>query len=489
MESTLATRAERAFFGLSSFAASAGLPAPFAPCPASAQPLLLIGKADAELSGAFSYEFLNSPLSHPFEGRPGPGEPQPPLQRLGPGPTASWATSPIPPWSIPELFARVSQHLNAHVDVSAPVFGGVVFFAARENASLTVSGALGNARFNLDTTLDGSGSVLLKGSIHMPLLFDMHWRSLSFGYAFKPRPGCHWASRCTSTSSPPAPPGICGRICRAASPWAGTRATPPSWWIIRTTRCTAPPTAAYEGKAWSPEMAVGVGPVRLVSRMGARMSAKGHLDVTYSVPYFIDPGTFEPRFTEPDSFLASDNLRRLLDGETGKRNIHIKDRLILMLPQSHTVSVDILPGRLSLSYTKVFGRSPSTWSPQARVRRRSGRAGRRGGGGQRFGWMPEGFVDLDLSPRSDDLPERALRMVPCADIGVHSLNMSYRRRKPPAFGPVAAGMGRGPHRAHPGFRIHLGAPAGVLHGFFRVAVAGGADRGQLCVLIPERSAK
>ena len=36
---------------------------------------------------------------------------------------------------IPDFFARVSQRVNAHVDISAPVFGGIAFFAARENAS------------------------------------------------------------------------------------------------------------------------------------------------------------------------------------------------------------------------------------------------------------------------------------------------------------------------------------------------------------------
>ncbi|HLP42732.1 MAG TPA: hypothetical protein VK465_14580, partial [Fibrobacteria bacterium] len=34
---------------------------------ASAQPLLFIGKADAELSGAFSYDFLRSPLGRPTD--------------------------------------------------------------------------------------------------------------------------------------------------------------------------------------------------------------------------------------------------------------------------------------------------------------------------------------------------------------------------------------------------------------------------------------
>lgn len=326
---------------------------------------------------------------------------------------------------IPELFARVSQHLNAHVDVSAPLFGGVAFFAARENASLTVSGALGNARFNLDTTLEGSGSVLLKGSIHMPLLFDMHWRSLSFGYAFRPAPGIELGFQVhkhqfTARTSGDLRPDLSGRIS------VGGDAGNTSFQVeYPGDKVYGSADGWYEGKTWSPEMALGLGPVRLVSRMGARMAAKGHVDVTYAVPYFIDPSDFQPRFTEPDSFLASDNLRRLLDGETGKREIHIKDRLILKLPQSHTLSVDILPGRLSLSYTKVFGQVSIHMETSDAADIAGGGADTANGGGDSGSAGSDGFVDLDLFPDQVVCLSAVFGWFH-GDIGAHSLNMGYR---------------------------------------------------------------
>ncbi len=369
--------------------------------------MLLIGKADAELSGAFSYDFLKSPLSRPFDKGSAlvslnlPFQASAQAQRF----LGSFADSSV---VIPELFARISQNLNAHVDVSAPLFGGVAFFAARENASLTVSGALGDARFNLDTTLEGTGSVLLKGSIHMPLLFDMHWRSLTFGYAFRPSPLVSLGFQIhkhqfNARTSGDLKPDLSGRI--AVGGDAGNTS-----FLVEYPDDKVYGTAdgSYEGKTWSPEMAVGVGPVRLVSRMGARMAAKGRVDVTYSVPYFIDPGTFEPRFTEPDSFLASDNLRRLLDGETGKRNIHIRERLILLLPQSHTISIDLWPERLSLSYTKVFGRVSIHTEAVAED--------------------TEDFVDLDLFPDQVLCLSAKLGWFH-GDLGVHTLNMSYRNQE------------------------------------------------------------
>ncbi|MDB5049394.1 MAG: hypothetical protein JWO30_2465 [Fibrobacteres bacterium] len=390
------------------------------------QPLLLIGKADAALSGAFSYEFLKSPLSRPFDQGSAeislnlPFNASAQAQKF----IGSFADSAV---VIPELFARVSQDLNAHVDVSAPVFGGVIFFAARENASLRVAGALGNTTFNLDTTLEGSGSILLKGSIHMPLLFEMHWRSLSFGYAFRPVP---WVTlgfqvhkhQFSARTSGDLKPDLSGRIS------VGGDAGNTSFLVeYPDNKVYGTADGAYQGAAWSPEMAVGVGPIRLVSRMGARMSAKGHVDVNYSVPYFIDPGTFEPRFTEPDSFLASDNLRRLLNGETGKRNIHIQDRLILTLPQSHTVTVDLWPGKLSLSYSKVFGHVSIHMEPSGEAAPSGGSADTTVAPADSDGLDTKGFVDFDL------FPDQVLCLSGKfgwfhGDLGVHSLNIDYGER-------------------------------------------------------------
>lgn len=176
-------------------------------------------------------------------------------------------------------------------------------------------------------------------------------------------------------------------------------------------------------------MAVGVGPVRLVSRMGARMSAKGHLDVAYSVPFFINPSTFEPRFSEPDSFLAADNLSRLLNGETGKRNIHVKDRLILTLPQSHSLSVDLWPGKLALSYTKVFGHVSihnESSEAAAPILGPDTAAGTAGAADDSGAVDTEGFVDLDLFPDQVICLSAHFGWFH-GDLGAHSLNVSYRK--------------------------------------------------------------
>lgn len=381
----------------------------------SAQPLLLVGKADAEISGAFSYDFLKSPLDRPLHsglakvGMNLPFNASAQAQRF----LGSIADSSV---VFPSLFARVSQSLNADIDVSAPVFGGTLFFAARENASLNVTGALGDALFNLDTSLNDQGRVLLKGSIHMPMVFDMAWRSLTFGYAFKPAPLVEVAFQVhkhyfTARTSGDLRPDITGHIDVTGDANTSFAVDYPDSKVYGTAR------GSYQGETWSPEMGVAIGPVRIVSRMGAHLSASGKLDVDYSVPFFIDPENFEPRFTEPDSFLAADNLRKLLDGETGRKQIHIRDRLILELPQSHTVTWEILPQRLSLSYTKVLGHV-SIHAVQDTA----------GAGLDTNRTTTDGFVDLDLFPDQVICLSADFKWIR-GQIGAHTLNMDYRRQR------------------------------------------------------------
>jgi hypothetical protein len=389
--------------------------------PLFCQPLLLIGKSDAELSGAFSYGFLRSPLSRPFDHGAAEASLNLPFNASAKAQRFIGSISDST-FAIPELFARVSQDVNAHIDVSAPMFGGVGFFAARENATLSVTGALGNARFNLDTTLEGAGSVLLKGSIHMPLLFEMSWRSLSFGYAYHPSPWITIGFQVHkhlfyARTSGDLRPDLSGRMS------VGGESGNTSFLVeYPDTKVYGRATGDYEGKTWAPEMGIGIGPVRLVSRMGARLFAKGHVDVTYSVPYFIDPETFEPRFTSPDSFLTSDNLRRLLDSETRTKSLHIVERLVLTLPESHSLSIDLWPEHISLSYTKVFGnvsihaekvaKKPALDSGAAIPADSSAAS-------------TKGFVDLDL------FPDQVLCLSGKfdwfhTDLGFHTLNISYR---------------------------------------------------------------
>lgn len=390
-----------------------------------AQPLLLIGKADAHLSGAFSYDILKSPLDRPIGG----GRAQ--LSLNLPVNVSAQAQSFLGDAAdssvvIPDLFARVSQDLNAHVDVSAPVFGGTAFFAARENASLTVSGALGDTRFDIDTTLENAGAVLMKGTIHMPLAFAMRWRSLTFGYAFRPSPKVAMAFQVhnhhfSARTSGDLRPDLTGRITVS-----GEGANTSFLVEYPDSKVYGAARGEYQGEAWSPEMGIGVGPVRIVSRMGARMRAKGYLDVDYSVPFFINPEDFEVRFSEPDSFLASGNLGRLLNGEVGRKVMKVREDLILTLPQSHSLAVDLWPGHMTLAYSKVFGNvsihGASSGAPRAPADTALPAAP-----ADSTLTTTEGFVDVDIRPDQVLVLSGVFGWFHL-NVGAHTLNVGYRGR-------------------------------------------------------------
>lgn len=395
---------------------------------AGAQPLLLIGKADAEISGAFSYDIVKSPLGRPMGRARAQASFNLPVNVSAQaqeflGDVADSAVV------VPDLFARVSQHLNAHIDVSAPALGGTAFFAARENASLTVSGALGDARFDMDTALE-HGSVLLRGSIHLPLVFDMHWRSLTFGYAYRPRPGLALAFQAhkhffSARTAGDLRPDLAGRMTVS-----GEGANTSFLVEYPDSRVYGAARGSYQGTAWSPEMGLALGPLRLVSRMGARMRARGSMDIDYSVPFFIDPESFEARFTEPDSFLATDNLGRLLNGETGRKTMRVREDLVLTLPQSHTLSLHLLRERLSLSYTRVFGRvSIQGAGGLAHAEPADGGNSSDGddGGDSTLTSMGE-VVDFHLFPNHVMLLSADFGWFR-GSLGVHTLNIRYGRRR------------------------------------------------------------
>ncbi len=320
----------------------------------NAQALLFIGKADAKLSGAFAYDFLKSPLRPLKEGGRAqllfnlPFNISAPVQSyLGDVGDSTLV--------IPDALASISQRFNMHLDVSAPLFGGLAFFAVRENARLNALGALGNGRFNLDTSLAGTGTVLLRGSIQLPMLFDLYWRSLSFGYCFEPNKNVRIGLQVHKhvfgvRLAGDLKPDIAGRI------GIQNEFTSASFPIAYPEeKVYGHAQGEYTGQAWSPEVGLQFWRFSLVSRMGVHAVGRGHLDLDYSVPFFIDPNTFESRFSEPDSFLAGPNLKRILNSEVNQKSLHVHSHLILDIPQSHTMGFDLVRDKLTLSYTKVIG--------------------------------------------------------------------------------------------------------------------------------------
>ncbi len=316
---------------------------------AQAQPLFFIGRADAALQGAFSYEFLRSPLDYPAGQGQVVADFNLPVDAAGG--TQRWIgrlfdSSVV----VPSLFGRVQQVLNAGISASAPVGPGVLFFAAGENASLRVTAALGDATFALDTTLS-AGTVRLKGSVYLPLLFDVHWRSMTLGYAWQP---ADWLRVGFQVHRHEVLASVGGDL---SPDLAGRVETSGLAFDVQYTsdQVFGNADGTYRGVAYNPEMAVQAGPVRAVARLPASLKATGQMVMNYQVPFFIDAETFQPQITQADSFLTPANLSRLLNGETNARTWVFRDPLRFTLPGSVTLALELWRNRLELSYTKIFG--------------------------------------------------------------------------------------------------------------------------------------
>ncbi len=378
------------------------------PLLSSAEPLLFMGRANAEFSGAVSHEFTKSPLDYPVK----TGQVR--LMTNLPFDFSARAHEYLQGFNdstlvMPEFLASVYQRMNAQIEISAPLGPAVLFFAMRENASLNVTGGLGDSRFNLDTTLEESGSILLKGGIHLPLLVDMHWRSLTFGFSFAPssfmRVGIQLhkhlvAARLAGSLQP----DLLGRLDINAD-GVGTSA------IIEypDDRVYGLARGQYRGETWSPEVAVRIGPLSLISRMGAHIQARGNFLIDYSVPFFIDAESFEPTISEPDSFLSPENLRRFLDSDVNRKTVSIEEDLWLNLPQSHTARLTFWKERLSFSYTKTIGKLYARHNPTAA--------------------REEGDERLDAALDTDHFSVLSLRWGAFSfDAGAHTLNVDYNGR-------------------------------------------------------------
>lgn len=324
---------------------------------APAQPLVFVGQADAEVSGAISYELFQNPLARPFDYGRADLNINLPVNLSAP--LHDHVQIPDSTFVVPEFFGRIRQQINGTMDVSVPLFGGIGFFSLRENANLSISGTIGDALISIDSTLEDMGTVKLKGSMRLPLHFRMGWRSLTFGYAIEPNPFVRIAFQVhkhtvSATTAGQLRPDITGRI-TIQSEAAGTDLDI----LYPDTKLSGFAQGHYQGSAWSPELAVGVGGFTLVSRMGAHLVAKGGLKSRYTVPFFIDERSLQMRFTEPDSFLAAHNLKRILNSDVSEASYNITDDMVFNLPQSHSLIWDIDGGRYQLAYTKVFGKLES----------------------------------------------------------------------------------------------------------------------------------
>lgn len=332
---------------------------------------------DARLSIGFNYDFLRDPTAVSFEyprGFIGFNIPishsvnlRDFIQYIDPAVDSIFSDSSIVSNGNdfkPKGSAR--QNPNTTIQVDVPMLGGVASFSNTQNFMLNYSNALGNPNvfINPDSIMDGV-DFLLRGTISVPLNLSMSWETMTFGYAYRINRYLTMAfnlHRHTFTLD------LRGKIDIDLLGKLNYQSDDGNIKIDReldypSSKVYGHALGHYEAEVWTPTLGLRAWRFSLVSRFGLNARAKGSFNAKYSLPFFIDPETFETKydFDDPDLF-ANDEFRESLTSNaidsvvytTKKENGNETD-LHWKMPTGLTMSFEILPGHLTLSYTKIFG--------------------------------------------------------------------------------------------------------------------------------------
>ncbi|MDO5577508.1 MAG: hypothetical protein Q4F84_10550, partial [Fibrobacter sp.] len=119
----------------------------------------------------------------------------------------------------------------------------------------------------------------------------------------------------------------------------------------------------YEAECWTPTLGVKAWRFTLTSRFGFKTRAKGKFYAGYSLPFFVNPETFDMKYDFEDEELFNDPEFRqdLMRNAADSVVYSTKDKngnepgMFWQMPTGLTLDYEIIPEILSVSYTKIFG--------------------------------------------------------------------------------------------------------------------------------------
>ena len=264
--------------------------------------------------------------------------------------------------------AGARQNPNFTVRVEVPLLGGVASFSNIQNFYMNYQTILGNP--NILWSRDTAGiNFLLRGTLSVPINLSMSWETMSFGYAYKFN---HLLTVALALHRHLFSIDLNGKVdadllgkykvnvSDAIDPIDGPLDYPSD-------KVHGDIAGYYEAAVWSPTLALEFWRFSLVSRFGISTHAKGQLAATYSLPFFIDPQTFQSKynlndpmtFNSPDVRMglqtnATDSLTYTTTTTEAGGKVRQSD-LEWHMPTALTVNVDVIRDHFSLSYTKLFG--------------------------------------------------------------------------------------------------------------------------------------
>jgi len=299
--------------------------------------------------------------------------------------------------------AGASQNSNVTVRVDVPMLAGVGSFAYTQNFFMNFSTAIGGASVisayvPFDTTINDDNAVIdmngylsLRGALRIPLSVNMGWETMTFGYAYRVANSDnlifalnlhrHLFSMDVKAK---ADIDLLGHLNMEAkgkvstsTPDGGTSEMnitiiPPTGEDIidfDSDKCNGSALGRYKAETWSPSIGVKLWRFSLASRFGINTKAKGSVIGRFTVPAIVDLETGELRQEYDDlvNSLSGDNPKKVLDtiSARGMGGLITNDldsivyetteSMTWKMPDGHTIAFDIIPNRLSVSYTKLFG--------------------------------------------------------------------------------------------------------------------------------------
>ena len=277
--------------------------------------------------------------------------------------------------------ASAGQYPNTTIRVDVPMLGGVATFSNIQNVYLDYANVLGNTNIMMgyDTTMKSAGmtqNVALKmlGAINVPLEASLAWETMTFGYAYKVDKNLIMAFnihrhifQIDMLSKMDA--DILGNVTVNQTPDSSTSAAAGLGGLgssslsiekdINYSHQTLYGQASghYSAEAWSYSLGLKLWRFTLTSRFGIDTKAQGSFTANYRLPTFVNPQTFQisPDLQDPQKLISSNLLSDLQQGKTDSVVYSTNEDASFKLPSGHTISFDVIPEKISLSYTKIFG--------------------------------------------------------------------------------------------------------------------------------------
>jgi hypothetical protein len=263
--------------------------------------------------------------------------------------------------------AGTEQNTNYSVRVDVPMLAGVGTFAYTQNFYMNFNTALGGSSIIKETrpisykpdstaaVADTIGFVALKGALRLPFSFSVGWETMTFGYAYRVGRSDdlifainmhrHLFSADIRLKADIDLLGHVNFNVKGIEMGNGVGVPIDTEFVnFSSEKFNGFAQGRFKAEGWSPSVGVKWKRFALNSRFGLSVKAAGSAGGGFVMPQILDSIIETGELTiDSASIKGVDRIEYEIPSLRWK------------MPQGHTLSFDIIPQRLNVSYTKIFG--------------------------------------------------------------------------------------------------------------------------------------